>query len=103
MAGVGGRGPIVTQSAAGPGVVQGEEGGHRPVQGSCPIHECQSGGGEPGAPLEGQLGSGGGRAPAELAGGAPDEDVVAGGVQHPVVPFARVVVVAGHLDEALIE
>ena len=32
-----------------------------------------------------------------------DDHVVAGGVQHPVVALTRVVVVAGHLDEALVE
>jgi len=33
----------------------------------------------------------------------PDEDIVGGGVEHPVVTLARVVVVPGYLDEALVE
>ncbi len=46
---------------------------------------------------------GGRGATAQLAGGAADEDVVAGRVQHPVVALARVVVVARHFDEAFVE
>lgn len=95
-------GPVVAQSAAGPRVVQGEEGGHGPVQGAGPIHKGQPGG-QPRAPLEGQLGPGGGGPPPELPGGPADEDVVTAGVQHPVVPLPWVVVVPRHLNEALIE
>ena len=39
-----------------------------------------------------------GTPPAELPGGAADEDVVTRGVNHPVVSLAGVVVVAGHLQ-----
>lgn len=52
----------------------------------------------------GQTAAGGGRgSAAQLAGGAPDENVLAGRIQHPVVALTGVVVVAGHLDEALVE
>ena len=52
----------------------------------------------------GQSGSRSGRrSSAQFASGPADEDVVAGRVQHPVVTFARVVVVARHLDETLVE
>ena len=44
-----------------------------------------------------------GAPPPQLAGGAADEDVVARGVDHPVVALPRVVVVPGYLDEALVE
>ncbi len=41
--------------------------------------------------------------PSQLAGGAADEYVVAGGIDHPVVALAGVVVVPRHLDEALVQ
>lgn len=46
---------------------------------------------------------GGSGATAKLAGGSSDEDVVGGRVEHPVVAFARVVVVTRHFDKALVE
>lgn len=46
---------------------------------------------------------GGGGATAEFTSGASDEDVVGGRVEHPVVAFARIVVVARNFDEALVE
>jgi len=42
-------------------------------------------------------------APAQLARRAADKHVVGGRIEHPVVAFARVVVVARNLDEALVE
>lgn len=55
-------------------------------------------------PFQAQLSSGasGGPAP-ELPRRASNEDVLAAGVQHPVVPFARVVEVTRHFHETLIE
>jgi len=44
-----------------------------------------------------------GASPPQLASRPPDEDVVAGRVDHPVVPLPRVVVVPWHLDEAFVE
>jgi len=44
-----------------------------------------------------------GASPPELASGASDEDVVAGGVDHPVVPLPGIVVVPRHLYEAFVE
>ena len=45
----------------------------------------------------------GGRPPAEFAGRPADEHVLRARIQHPVVPFARVVVVARNLDETLVQ
>ena len=46
---------------------------------------------------------GGAGPPTQLARRSADEHVVGGRVQHPVVALARVVVVARHFDEALVE
>lgn len=56
------------------------------------------------SPFKCKLGPGvsGGSAP-ELPWCAPDEDVVAAGVQHPVVPFTRIIIMARHFDETLVE
>lgn len=55
-------------------------------------------------PFQAQLRSGASGGPAaELPRRASDEDVLAAGVQHPVVPFARVVEVTRHFYETLIE
>jgi len=61
--------------------------------------------GEHHASLEGrQSGSRGGCGPAsQLARGTTDENILGARVQHPVVTLARIVVVTGHLDEALVE
>lgn len=83
--------------------MQRQEGGHRPVQGAGSIHESQSSGGEPGPSLESQLSPGRGRSPAQLASGPTNEDIIAAGVQHPVVPFARIIVMPGYLDKALVQ
>ena len=40
---------------------------------------------------------------AQLSGGSADEDVVAGWIEHPVVAFARIVVVARYFDETFVE
>ncbi len=62
------------------------------------------GGGQPRASLHRQLGSGRrGRPAPEFPGGSADKDIITGRVQHPVVAFSRVVVVARDLDEALVE
>lgn len=53
VAGVGRRGPVVTQSAAGARVVQGQEGRHGPVEGAGAVHEGEAGGGEPCPALKG--------------------------------------------------
>lgn len=82
-------------------VVQGEERRNLPVE--RVVRPLQAEGSEAQPALHGQLPPGGGGAPAELPGGPADEDVVTARVQHPVVALARVVVVPGHLDEALIE
>lgn len=103
VAGVGRRGPVVTQSAAGAGVVQGQEGRHGPVEGAGAVHEGEAGGGEARPALKGQLGPRRGGAAPQLAGRAADEHVVARRVEHPVVALARVVVVARYLHEALVE
>ncbi len=57
------------------------------------------------APLEGGQPASGRRGvpPSQLARRPPDEHVVRGGVDHPVVSLAGVVVVSRHLDEALVE
>lgn len=57
------------------------------------------------SPDGGQATARGGRGgpSAQFARRSADEDVVSRGVEHPVVAFARVVVVTGHLDEALVE
>lgn len=74
---------------------------HRPVQWSCSGH-VDAAGGHRG--LRGHLGPGSVHHPApQLPCGAANKDVMAAGVQHPVVPLARVVVVTRHLDEALVE
>ena len=40
---------------------------------------------------------------AQLSGRSADEDVVAGWIEHPVVAFARIVVVARYFDETFVE
>lgn len=55
-------------------------------------------------PFQAELSSGASSGPApELSRWASNEDVLAAGVQHPVVPFARVIEVTRHFYETLIE
>lgn len=43
------------------------------------------------------------RPPSQLTGGAADENILGGCVQHPVVAFARVIVVSRHFHETLVQ
>uniref|UniRef100_A0A915K779 Uncharacterized protein n=1 Tax=Romanomermis culicivorax TaxID=13658 RepID=A0A915K779_ROMCU len=43
------------------------------------------------------------RPPPQLAGRAADENIVARRVQHPIIAFARVVVVPGHFDKTFVQ
>ena len=98
-----GRGSVVVRVVV-VVMVQGEERRDLPVQRVVrPLVNPQPERSEAQPALHRQFAPGGGGAPAELPGGSPDEDVIAAGVQHPVVALPRVVVVPGHLDEALIE
>lgn len=77
---------------------------HGPVKRAGERESGGGAGGQPRASLHGQLGSGRrGRPAPEFPGGSADEHVITGRVQHPVVAFSRIVVVARDLDEALVE
>lgn len=85
-------------------MVQGEKRRDLPVERVVrPLINPQAERSEAQPALHRQLAPGGGGAPAELPCGPADENIIAARVQHPVVPLSRVVVMPGHLNEALIE
>lgn len=88
------------------GCLERQERRHGPVERT---RQSQTGGGAGGheptlSSLQRELGPGAGCGPApEFSRRATDEDVLAAGVQHPVVSFARIVVMSRNFDETLIE